>query len=436
MTFRSKSAWCRALALTAVGAACGGKSPTPSPTETGAGGSSGGSSPSAGAAVTAGGGNAGMAGAGSGLKGGDGGGSEVSAVAGAGAPEAGAGGADSPDCTSSLSDVQAYASGLWDPLGYPPYALDGCRLVYVAAGSTPGALVLRDLTTGSETQLEAAEHHPRRPSLAGSVIAWESDAATGSQVRVLDDGEAEPFATSFEMAAEPRATGDAVVFTAFVGAPPNGDTNVLLYDLTTRQLTTVAGGAAQQRFADVSATHVAVTDFAESAKGYFDETDAEAVADIVVIERSSLQQTRRESAGKQAFPMLGDSGRLAYLAWGAVHPEPKFSQFRLMVGRIDEPVSVDRNVKGGAELVYTDPAYVRPSLRGHFLDYIDAAAASGGPSSLPQLFRVDLSGSASPSAVTVPGSGKLLGPVAQSSLTLVARPVPGATSLGLVTVAR
>jgi hypothetical protein len=343
---------------------------------------------------------------------------------------AGAGGASNDGCgAAALDGLQVYSAGIWDPLGYPPYALDGCTLVYVAA--TPdadnGALRLRELSTGTEIELEAGAAHPRRPVVAGSVVAWESDGPDGSQVRARDASGSEPFEVTFPQAGEPRVTEDALVFTAFVGAGANADTDVALYDLIDRQLTMVATGAGQQRFADVSATHVAFTDFSEDPKGYFDQVDS--ISDIVLIDRTTLLRTTRAAPGKQAFPLLGSDGLLAYLEWGAVHPEPKFSQFFLKAGYVDAPMADDRNVKGGDAQVSTDPAYVRPSLHGVYLDYIDKTA------SLPQLFRANLDEPAPPVSAAVPGVSRLLGPVAADELTLVAKPLSG-DILGLVTVAR
>jgi hypothetical protein len=326
--------------------------------------------------------------------------------------------------------LTAFAEGGWDPLGYPPYALDGCTLVYVASaeGADNGALRLRDLATGQEQLLQAGVQHPRRPAVAGSVIAWESDGVDGSQVHVRYSGGAELLQKTFALAAEPRAAADAVVFTAFQAAGATADTDVQLFDVTTQKLTPIATGSGQQRFADVSATHVAVTDFSEDPKGYFDQIGS--ISDIIVIDRATLERTVRAAEGKQAFPLLGEGGVLAYLAWGSVHPEPKFGQFRLMAGQLDAPVDDDVNIKGGTAEVITNPAYVRPSLRGKYLDYVDEP-----PNEEPQLFRANLATLAPPVAAKLPAAARLLGPVAADTLTLVAKPLAGG-SLSLVAVAR
>jgi hypothetical protein len=355
-------------------------------------------------------------------------GGDAGAITAAGAAGAAGGGEDGCGA-AALDGLEVHSADVWDPLGYPPYALDGCTLVYVAAtaGADTGALRLRELSTGNEVELEAGVGHPRRPAVAGRVVAWESDGPDGSQVRVRDARGGEPFEAVFPQAGEPRVTEDALVFTAFVGLGPNADTDVALYDLTQRELTLIATGAGQQRFADVSATHVAFTDFSEDPKGYFDQMDS--ISDVVLIDRATLARTTRAAPGKQAFPLLGSDGLLAYLEWGAVHPEPKFSQFFLKAGYVDAPMTDDRNVKGGDALVSTDPAYVRPSLHGVHLDYIDKTA------SLTQLFRVNLDEPAPPVSTAVQGVSRLLGPVATHELTLVAKPLSGDT-LGLVAIAR
>jgi hypothetical protein len=359
-----------------------------------------------------------------------------SGAAGAADAAAGAGGSGGESTACSAPDLEgltALAEGGWDPLGYPPYALDGCTLVYVAsaAGADNGALRLRDLATGQEQLLQAGVQHPRRPAVAGAVVTWESDGVDGSQVHVRYSGGAQLLERTFALAAEPRAATDAVVFTAFQAAGATADTDVQLFDVTTQKLTPIATGSGQQRFADVSATHVAVTDFSEDPKGYFDQTGS--ISDIIVIDRATLERTVRAVTGKQAFPLLGEDGVLAYLAWGpgAVHPEPKFGQFRLMAGQLDAPVGDDVNIKGDEEaVVITNPAYVRPSLRGKYLDFIDEL-----PDEDPQLFRANLVTLAPPVAANLPAAARLLGPVAADTLTLVAKPLDGA-SLSLVAVAR
>jgi hypothetical protein len=380
--------------------ACGGQS-NPEQMLPNAGGSTAGDAGHAG--------RAGNSGAGSPTGGINAGGSSSSGAGASGL--GGEAGAPNDDCTASAVDgVTAYDGRGWDPLGYPPYALDGCTLSYVAAEGM-GALRLRDLATGNDLLLEPAAASPRRPTLAGELLAWEVELDGKSQVRVRYHGETRTLSGPFDHAGEPRATHDAVVFTAFLGAAPNDDTDVYLYDAIGNAVVPVATGPGQQRFADVSASHVAVTDFSEDPKGYFDEFSS--IADVLIVDRTSHESVVRKASGKQAFPLLGNSGTVAYLDWGAVHPEPKFSQFGLKSGKISLPVSMDSSLVD--EDIHTDPAYVRPSLRGNYVDFVDTRSGQVG------LYRTLVDGSSKPTQVPIAGSAQLLGPVAGDELTLVSR---------------
>lgn len=394
--------------------ACGGESHTDTP----APGANAGSS--VGGSASAGGDSADAGRAGSTTAGGSASGSGTDQVAGA----AGA----TTDCGPAAFDgLSVFASGGWDPLGYPPYALEGCTLVYVAPtapGANTGALYRRDLASGEELLLETAALQPRRPSLAGDLVAWEVRVDGKSQVRVRYQGETRDIAGDFAQAGEPRAAADAVAFTAFFGTAADSDTDVFLYDPATDSAEPVAAGPGQQRFADVSLDYVAVTDFSEDPRGYFDEVQS--IADVLLIERATGKVTQRPREGKQAFPLLGNNGALVYLDWGAVHPEPKFSQFNLRAGYVAQPVDADIDLKG--EPVQTNPAYVRPSLRGLNVDYIDTQGAVG-------LYRVVLGSGVAPVLTPIAGSSQLFGPVAAEQLTLVSQPLSGQT-LQLTAVAR
>lgn len=340
---------------------------------------------------------------------------------------AGAAGAGSDCGPETFEGLSVFASGGWDPLGYPPYALDGCTLVYVAPtapGESSGALYRRDLSTGQEILLETAALQPRRPAIAGDLIAWEAQVEGKSQVRVHYQNETRDIAGDFVQSGEPRVTADAVVFTAFLGTEATADTDVFLYDPVTDQAAPVAAGPGQQRFADISHDYVAVTDFSEDPRGYFDE--AQSIADILLIERATGKATPRPREGKQAFPLLGDSGALVYLDWGLVHPEPKFSQFSLRAGEVTAAATADIDLKG--EPVQTNPAYVRPSLRGLNVDFIDTQNSVG-------LYRVVLGSGAAPVLAPIAGAAQLFGPVAADQLTLVSQPLAGQT-LKLTAVAR
>jgi hypothetical protein len=344
----------------------------------------------------------------------------------ASASGAAAGGAGSVCAAADLDGLSVFSSGRWDPLGYPPYALDGCTLVYVAPADGGGALHLRNLVTGDDSELEPAAATPHRPTVSGDLIAWEIGDTATSQVRVRYQGRTQTLSGDFEHAGEPRATADAVVFTGFLGPNPIDDTDVYLYDAVNDELSLLASGPGQQRFADVSLTHVVVTDFSEDSRGYFDQYDS--VADLLVIDRQSGIATPRPRPGKQAFPLLGSDGAFIYLDWGAVHPEPKFSQFGLRAGVLDAPLEADYDVKPD-DTIHTDPAYVRPSLHGQHVDFVDTQAGVIG------LYRFTLGSSEPPLATPITGSPQLFGPVAADAMTLVSKPLEGQT-LALTAVAR
>lgn len=340
---------------------------------------------------------------------------------------AGAAGMGSEGCeAATVGELEVYLRSTWDPLGYPPYAFDGCTLVYVANGSDQGALHVRDLATGRDEVLETAASKPRRPTVSGPVIAWEADGASGTEVRVRTDGKIETLSGAFVHAEEPRASSDAVVFTAFLGPGPNDDSDVYLFDVVSRELSVIAGGAGQQRFADISPTHVAFTDFSEDPQGYFNEMGS--ISDIAMVERATHLRSNRAAPGKQAFPLLGTDGVFAYLEWAAVHPEPKLGQFWLKVGRLDRPVSEDFNVKTSGQ-VSTNPAYVRPSLRGLNLDFIDQGAEGAA------LFRATLGTPSALVSLKIQGALQLFGPVAGERFTLLANQ-RSAQSFALLAVPR
>ena len=344
----------------------------------------------------------------------------------AGTNGAGSGGETGNACADAARlNLEVFSPGGWDPLGYPPYAVDGCHLVYIRKDQGDGVLYLRDLSTGDDLQLDAGDSQPRRPAIAGDVIAWEANLGGKSQVRVRFAGVTSTLSGEFDHGGEPRVTNDAVVFTAFLGPEPTDDTDVYLYDVTRAALSPVASGPGQQRFADVSPSHVAITDFSEDPDGYFDERDA--ISDVVLIDRETGQSVPRNVSGKQAFPLLGSDGALVYLEWGAVHPEPKFSQFWLKSGRIGE--SPSRDVSLTVEQIHTDPAYVRPSLRGHRVDFVDVREQVAG------LYRADVGSLEPPVAAQLSGATQLFGPVATDTATLISKP-ESTGALSLFSVAR
>jgi len=295
-------------------------------------------------------------------------------------------------------------------LGYGPHALDRCSLVFVTA---EGDLVARDLETGADVTLASAAEKPRRPAIAGGTLAWEATEAGRSVVRVsVNLGPPTTLSGAFDHAGEPRVAADAVVFTGWLSADPLGDTDIFISLLPATDASPVLAEPGQQRFPDISTTHIAFSDFSEDPDGRFDE-NATDVSDVVVVERATKKATRRERPGKQAFPLLGAEGRVAFLAWGPEHPEPKFSAYTLLVG------DINGSEESAVAAIQTLAPYVRPTARGAFLEWIEWSG--GAP---PKLLRrpADLS----KDAVEVPEitGAELYAPVSSNSLTAVATRLP------------
>jgi hypothetical protein len=327
-------------------------------------------------------------------------------------------------CDASAADGVAVSApdvyvGAPQAPGAPPYAIDGCWLVYVAApeaGAASGALKLRDLGTREELLLAPATEKPRRPALAGAVVAWEATENGKRVVRARWGGETRTIPGPFDHAAEPRVEGAAVVLTGWLTADDAGDTDVFLYELGQAEAVRIGSGPGQQRFPDISATHVAFADFSEDPDGRFDK-DARDLADIVVYDRRTGRSTPRPLEGKQAFPMLGAAEKVAYLEWAPVHPEPKFEHFDLRIGDIAAPASGDA-VATSIEI--ESAPYVLPAVRGELVEWVERPA--GREASLWRM-PADLS---APAAV-VPGlSGlELFAPSASAAITVLAARSPG-----------
>ena len=299
------------------------------------------------------------------------------------------------------------AGGSGYTLGYAPHAMAGCLLVYV---HPDGSLRARDLARGTEETLAAAGEAPRRPTAFGGVVAWEAVEAGRRVVRVRAEGATNTVTGDFDHAGEPRAAADAVAFTGWLSADEAGDTDVFLYEPGKPSADVMASGPGQQRFPDVSGTHVAYADFAEDVDGRFDENATDA-ADVVVMERGTGQTTRRARPGKQAFPLLGADGRVVYLEWGPLHPEPKFSAYTLVVGGVREDGEADVSVVD----IETAQPYVRPTARGAWIEWVQWP--SGGPATLHRQ-PADLAAEAT--VVTGLAGGELHAPVAGEGMTVVA----------------
>ena len=300
-------------------------------------------------------------------------------------------------------------------LGYPSYAIDGCRLVYLAAsadGLGAGALKLRDLATGDEQTIADAAEAPRRPSIAGDWIVWEATVGGAPGVRVKGaTGDTVTIQGAFDHAGEPRAAEDAIVFTGWLGPKDTDDTDIFLYRPDTLVVATVGAGAKQQRFADISATHVAWTDFSGDASGYYKDTYSPSdEADVVVFNRATNVTTKRHRPGKQAFPILGAKGKVAYLDWVGVQPEPKLDGYALQIANLGAPVESDALVSQ----ISTPLIHVRPAARGALIEWVGMSPSQGS-----QMLRqaADL---ATP-AIALPGLDgmQLVGPTASDAITLV-----------------
>jgi len=373
----------------------------------------GGGGASSGGAAGAGGSSASGGSAGNASGGGGSGGS-------GGAPSGGAGGSGgAADCLAKAQGVEVAAVDLD---GFPSYSVDGCRLAYVSASAQ--TLVLRDLATGSETTIAPAAESPRRPSLSGDVLCWEADVAGKSVVRVRHAGQVTTLSGSFDHAGEPRATGDAVVFTAWLAAGADSDTDVFLYTTSDKATNLVAGGKGQQRFADVSATHVAVSDFSEDPSGTY-SGDGTTLADILVVDRATKAVTAKPASGKQAFPMLGSSGTLAYLEWVTVHPVPKLQEYAIVA------VPLTTLTVPGLKIadVQSEKA-VRPTASAGVAEWV---VRWGGQSSL---WRAALDGSTSPEQKNLGSVVALHAPSASSSMTVLAVQKSAGAAPALVAIPR
>lgn len=299
-------------------------------------------------------------------------------------------------------------------LGYPPYAVDECFVLYVAPSPDAngnGELRLRNLTTGGETLVASAAVAPRRPVIAGDWMAWEADVSGRSLIHLRNR---EAFDTivldgPFDHATEPRISTTAVVFTAWLGPETTADTDVVLYEFSKKNLVTIGQGFGQQRFADISTTHVAWTDFAEDPDGRFDENPFD-IADIVVLERRTNEKTIQPRLGKQAFPMLGATGKLAFLDWNLVHPEPKLMAYDLRLADIDDSL-VDSVL---VESIKTAAPYIRPVAHGEWLEWITFEEMVGSG-----VWRMRTDATSPPVLVEEPSHTNRFAPAATDRVTFV-----------------
>jgi hypothetical protein len=309
--------------------------------------------------------------------------------------------AAAPSCDPSGAQDLAVSGD--DPAGFPPYAVAACTLAYV---NVQGALVVRDLATGTETTIAPASERPRRPAASPDLVTWESDEGGRTVVRVRAGGAIRTLSGPFASAGEPRASGTSVVFTAWNGPAETDDTDVWVFDAPSGESRRVLGGAGQQRFADISTRYVVASDFSEDPDGRFDGNDTD-LADLILFDRASGVVTSRRLPGKQAFPMLGDGDLLAYLAWGGIHPEPKLTSFELRTGTLLGEPAADRTI---TQVVYGG-VYARPALAGGTLEWID------NPSGVTRLLRAPADGSAVPALVSGLDDLRLYAPAPTTSGT-------------------
>jgi len=292
-----------------------------------------------------------------------------------------------------------------DWLGYPPYAMQGCRLAYVD-GPT-GDLILRDLSLGTSQVLEPAASMPRRPAMGSNVLAWEVQ----DGVRVFQDGATTtmPVPAGYDHVGEPAAATSIVVVTAWRTAASDSDTDVLAFDPATSTFTPVVVAPKQQRFAAVSDTIVAVTDFTEDPIGSYTGSGND-LADIGVFTRASASYVVRQRPGKDAFPVIVTNDVLGYLHWGDVHPEPKLEAYTLYSGTIGADPLGDTKIAD----VTNAFALERPSAKNGVIEWVVTLQGSS------TLWRANATSASAPAAALTLTNESLLGSVSLDQGTLVA----------------
>lgn len=336
-----------------------------------------------------------------------------------------------PPCDSSglagiLVAELGDANNRIDPLGFPTYAIDGCTLAYVsrpAQGPTYGPLLVRDLATQKDTLVAPASEEPRRPTMAGDVLAWEATVGGVSVVRVQYKGQTTTVAGPWDHAGEPHASSDVVAFTAWLTADDGGDTDVYRYGIENADVAAIATGPGQQRFATANQDNAAYADFSEDPTGAF-AVDQYRASDIVVFNLGVHWVVRRHAPGAQGFPMLGEDLELTYVDYGTTHLEPQSSSFHVIKGVANDP-STDVDVTGA--LVHTDEPWVRPAATAGWIVWVDDTNGGG-------LFGrpFDLS---RPATAALPGQ-TLVGPITGSVLSVVATHMGNTPLYSLAGVAR
>ncbi len=297
--------------------------------------------------------------------------------------------------------------------GYPPYAIDGCQVLYLARSNTPdggGELRLRNLATNHDDIIAEASTSPRRPVLAGNSMAWEGDVDGKAWIHLRRgmQSKTEVLNGDFDHATEPRIATNALVFTLWRGPESTADTEIGIYDFETRAVETIVRPG-QQRFADISDTHVAWTDFSEDPDGHLDE-NAMDIADIVVMNRQTGAMATRVRIGKQAFPMLGATGKLAFLDWNLVHPEPKLVAYDLRIADVNDTLNDSVLI----DTVKTTAPYIRPSAHGEWIEWIAFEEGLGSG-----VWRTGTDTTATPEIVLPPSWVNRFAPIATDSVTFI-----------------
>jgi hypothetical protein len=171
----------------------------------------------------------------------------------------------------------------------------------------------------------------------------------------------------------------------------------------------------QQRFADVSAAHVAWSDFAEDPTGVY-SGDGTSLADVVLYDRVTKKSQVIKLTGKQAFPMLAVSGSVGFLDWLAVHPVPKLQDYRILALPL-----ADLAAKPVLVASVQSEVAVRPAANASRVEWV---VRWSGKSTL---HRARLDATSSPVEVTLGNVAEVHAPAGTTGLSVVAtRTSPGA----------
>jgi hypothetical protein len=133
------------------------------------------------------------------------------------------------------------------------------------------------------------------------------------------------------------------------------------------------------------------------------------LADVVLIDRTTGKQVRRQLPGKQAFPMLGASDSLVYLEWIEVHPVPKLQQYTIRAVPIATPSAAALEIANVQSL-----DAVRPTASGGHVEWVSRSGAASS------LFQAALDGSGTIVPIELPGIAVAHAPVSTAGFTVLA----------------